>query len=70
MERIDEEVPPVVIERLRRIPEFVRAYDEGGLAPKDFVAFGVMQKTLSQFLWTGWSPLETYATTVASDRWF
>jgi transaldolase len=70
VERIDEEVPPVVIERLRRIPEFVRAYDEGGLAPKDFVAFGVMQKTLSQFLWTGWSPLETYATTVASDRWF
>ncbi len=51
-------------------PEFVRAYDEGGLAPDDFVSFGVTQRTLSQFLWTGWAPLETYGWTGESDRWF
>jgi transaldolase len=70
VERIDEEIPAGVLERLRRIPEFVRAYDEGGLVPEDFVTFGVMQKTLSQFLWTGWAPLETYGWTGQSDRWF
>lgn len=70
VERIHEEVPAAVLERLRRIPEFVRAYDEGGLAAEDFVSFGVMQRTLSQFLWTGWAPLETYGWTGKSDRWF
>jgi transaldolase len=70
VERIDEEVPADVLRTLRRIPEFVRAYDEDGLAPEDFVTFGVTQKTLSQFLWTGWAPLETYGLTGESDRWF
>lgn len=70
VERIDEEIPPKVLERLRRIPEFVRAYDEDGLAPEEFISFGVTQKTLSQFLWTGWAPLETYGWAGKSDRWF
>jgi transaldolase len=70
VEHIDEEVPATVVERLRRIPEFVRAYDEGGLTPEEFVTFGVTQRTLSQFLWTGWAPLETYGWTGSSDRWF
>jgi transaldolase len=70
VERIDEEIPAEIIERLRRIPEFVRAYDEGALAPEEFVTFGVTQKTLAQFLWTGWAPLETYAGTARTDRWF
>lgn len=68
--KIDDPIPQDVIERLRRIPEFVRAYDEGGLTDVDFITFGVTQKTLSQFLWTGWSPLETYGTKTKSDRWF
>jgi transaldolase len=70
VERIDEEIPAEVLDRLRRISEFVRAYDEGGLAPEEFVTFGVTQRTLSQFLWTGWAPLETYGWTGKSDRWF
>lgn len=70
VEHIDEEVPGDIIERLRRIPEFVRAYEEGGLSENDFVTFGVTQKTLSQFLWTGWAPLETYGSTQESKRWF
>ncbi len=70
VEHIDEEIPPQLLERLRRIPEFRRAYDEDGLAPEEFVSFGVTQRTLSQFLWTGWAPLETYGLTGKSDRWF
>ncbi len=70
VERIDEEIPAEVLERLRGIPDFVRAYDEGGLAPEDFVSFGVTQRTLSQFLWTGWAPLETYGRAGTSDRWY
>jgi len=68
--RIDEEVPADIIERLRRIREFCRACDEDGMGPNDFVTFGVTQKTLSQFFWTGWAPLETYGSVRKSDRWF
>ena len=69
IERIDEEVPADSIARLREIPEFRRAYDDGGLDPDVFVSFGVSQWTLSQFLWTGWAPLETDGRTGPSDRW-
>lgn len=65
----EEDIPPEVIRELYKIPEFVRAYEEGGLKEEEFITFGVTQKTLSQFLWTGWVPLETYQAE-ASDRWF
>ncbi|MDR3551635.1 MAG: hypothetical protein P4L75_00790, partial [Clostridia bacterium] len=70
VKHIDDEIPADILGRLRRIPEFVRAYDEGGMDPNEFVTFGVTQKTLSQFLWTGWAPLETYGSTQKSGRWF
>lgn len=70
VERIDEEVPATIVHKLRRVPEFVRAYDEGALAPEEFVTFGVTQRTLAQFLWTGWAPLETYGAPGPSGRWF
>lgn len=66
---IDDEIPASVMQELRKLPEFVRAYEEGGLAPEEFITFGVTQKTLSQFLWTGWIPLETYQKS-PSSRWF
>ena len=66
---IDEEIPEQIIRELYKIPEFVRAYEEGGLKPEEFLSFGVTQKTLSQFLWTGWIPLETYQA-ADSKRWF
>ncbi|HET8550083.1 MAG TPA: transaldolase family protein, partial [Bryobacteraceae bacterium] len=59
-ERIHRPVPPETIERLRHIPEFVRAYEPDGMAPSDFVAFGATQRTLSQFSEVGWKLLETY----------
>ena len=67
---IDEEIDPAITERLRKIPEFVRAYEEGGLAPEEFITFGVTQKTASQFLWTGWVPLENYQYKGRDMRWF
>ena len=65
----DEDIPSEIIRELYKIPEFVRAYEEGGLKEEEFITFGVTQKTLSQFLWTGWVPLETYQAE-ASNRWF
>ncbi len=67
---IDEEIPESIIKNLYKLPEFVRAYEEGGLKPEEFVTFGVTQKTASQFLWTGWAPLETYQSKEKSKRWF
>ncbi|MDO4314322.1 MAG: transaldolase family protein [Oscillospiraceae bacterium] len=66
---IDDEIPAGVIRELYKIPEFIRAYEEGALKPEEFLTFGVTQKTLSQFLWTGWVPLETYQK-APSSRWF
>jgi len=67
---IDEAINPAIIRRLYKIPEFVRAYEEGGLKPEEFVTFGITQKTASQFLWTGWVPLENYQNHNTSARWF
>ncbi len=67
--RIDQPVEPEILEKLLRIPEFVRAYEPGGLKPEEYITFGVMQKLLSQFMETGWSPLETYGSTKISARW-
>ena len=50
-DRIGVPVDPHVIEVLReRVPEFVKAYDEDGLAVADFERFGATVKTLTQFL--------------------
>ena len=59
-ERIDAEVPAAVIDRLRQVPEFVRAYEPDGMSPREFVSYGVTQRTLSQFAESGWRPLENF----------
>jgi transaldolase len=59
-ERIDRPVPEDVIERLRRMPEFVRSYEPDGMAPGDFVGFGTTQRTLTQFSEAGWKLLESF----------
>jgi transaldolase len=58
--RIDNPVPEDVIERLRQLPDFVRAYEPNGMAPAEFVTFGTTQRTLSQFTEIGWKQLESY----------
>jgi transaldolase len=55
---IDAPVSEEAIERLRTIPDFVRLYDLDGVAERDFLGLGLVQKTLGQFLYGGWSVLE------------
>jgi len=59
-ERIDRPVPAEVIERLSRMPEFVRSYEPGGMSPGEFIGFGATQRTLCQFADAGWKLLESY----------
>lgn len=59
-ERIDREVPADVIDRLSRMPEFVRAYEPDGMSPEEFVSYGVTQRTLAQFIEAGWRLLEGF----------
>jgi len=59
-ERIDTPVASDVIDRLCRMPEFVRSYEEEGMTPSEFVGFGATQRTLSQFVEAGWKLLETF----------
>jgi transaldolase len=60
-ERIETPIPADVIERLCQMPEFVRSYEQKGMAPSEFVGFGVTQRTLSQFVEAGWRLLETFS---------
>lgn len=59
-ERIDVPVPADVIERLSQIPDFVRAYEPDGMTPAEFLTYGVTQRTLSQFIESGWKPMEIF----------
>lgn len=70
VERIDEPIDGSILQELMQIDEFRRAYEPGGLREDEFVKFGVTQRTLSQFIWTGWVPLETYGSDAKSARWF
>ena len=66
---IDEPIPADVIGRLSAIPEFRRAYEPDGLRPEEFIAYGGVQKVLSQFVETGWAFLEEYGSHRKSTRW-
>lgn len=48
--RMDVPVDAYYLEQLRRIPEFVRAYEVDGMTPSEFDEFGPTRKTLRQFL--------------------
>lgn len=68
-ERISNPVPQDILDQLRKIPEFVRAYEPDGMKPSEFITYGVTQKLLSQFNETGWGPLETYLSNKKTNRW-
>ena len=59
-ERIDREIPADAIGRLLQIPDFVRAYEPDGMKPADFITYGVTQRTLSQFIESGWKLMENF----------
>jgi transaldolase len=58
--RIDLPIAPEVIDRLCRVPEFVRSYEPDGMPPSEFIAYGATQRTLSQFIQVGWAMLEAF----------
>jgi transaldolase len=59
-ERIGKPIPDDAIERLRTMPEFVRAYEQDGMTPSEFMGFGATQRTLGQFVDVGWRLMENY----------
>lgn len=59
-ERISIEVPERVVNKLLKIPEFVRSFEPDGMSPQEFIIFGATQKTASQFYEVGWKKLETF----------
>ena len=59
-EHFDEQVSEETIARLSTIPEFVRAYEIGGLDESEFIRFGASQRTLSQFVEAGWGMIVSF----------
>jgi transaldolase len=57
---IDEQIPAAIQKKLERMPEFVKAYTPQGLSEKEMVTFGLTQRTLAQFIETGWKLLEQF----------
>lgn len=59
-ERFQELIPLALQEKLCRIPEFRKAYDPLGLSENEMITFGLTQRTLAQFVETGWKLLEQF----------
>jgi transaldolase len=57
---IDQPVPEESVRRLETITDFRSAYEADGLPEKQFITFGVTQKTLGQFAAGGWSLIEAF----------
>jgi transaldolase len=58
--RIDLPIEPGVIQRLQRMPDFVRSYEPDGMSAEDFISFALVQRTLTQFHEAGWAKLESW----------
>ena len=50
----------LVIERLMKLPEFVRSYEPDGMTSQEFISYGATQRTLTQFAEIGWNQLESF----------
>jgi transaldolase len=59
-ENTGKPVPADVIDRLCKIPEFVRAYEPDGMKPSEFLSYGLSQRTLSQFS-EAWLSIQEFA---------
>jgi len=58
--RIDLPVSDKVINRLKTLPEFMKAYEPDGMRPEEFITYGAVQRTLTQFTESGWKALASY----------
>jgi transaldolase len=59
-ELINEEIDDGVMRRLSGQGEFLRAFDAGGLPVREFLSYGLTQRTLTQFTESGWKLLEAF----------
>ena len=57
---IERAVPADVLERLAMLKDFRRAYAADGLTPDEFLTYGATQRTLAQFIETGWKQIESF----------
>lgn len=57
-EKIDEPVDSGIIDRLSKMPEFRKAYEPDGMTPDEFITFGSCNRTLDQFVNSGWAVLD------------
>lgn len=55
---IDTPVTPEIVDRLNQLAEFRRAYQPDGMTPEEFITYGATQRTLSQFIESGWGQIE------------
>jgi transaldolase len=59
-ERIENPVPKKVIEKLLSVREFAKAYFEDGMELEDFITYGPTNRTLVQFVESGWNRLMNF----------
>ncbi|MFA7560098.1 MAG: transaldolase family protein, partial [Sphaerochaeta sp.] len=56
-EEIHRDVDPAYINQLMQMDEFKKAYEPKGMNRKEFITFGSANRTLDQFVNSGWNPL-------------
>ena len=54
-------VPDEVIARLSAIREFVRAYEPDGMKQEEFITYGAVNRTTSQFVESGWNRMKSFS---------
>lgn len=59
-EKIDIPVANNTIDNLMKIGEFRKAYEPDGMKPQDFITFGPVNRTISQFIECGWNQLAAF----------
>lgn len=57
---IDSPPDEAIVEELRAIPDFARAYDPDGMGEREFESYGAAEYTLSQFSREGWEVVAGY----------
>ncbi|WP_168203542.1 transaldolase family protein [Oceanispirochaeta crateris] len=56
-EKINEPVDPEALERLSTLREFRKAFEPDGMSSDEFITFGSSNRTIDQFINSGWNPL-------------
>ena len=49
-----------VIKHLSALKEFEKAYEPDGMKPEEFITFGAVNRTVTQFVESGWNKLKAF----------